>query len=435
MTIGLAHGSPAPSRLSGAPSPEMEVLLCCARSRMDEPARERLGTLLERDLDWQHLMRTSELHGVTPLLYSSLFSAADERVPPSVLAKLKFLSVDTIARNTYLTDALLEVLSLFSDHDIAAVPIKGPVLAATAYRNPALRQFGDLDIMVRRRDVQRAVQVLKDAGYRPASKSPRPQPLADILRSRVRKDAGFMREDNAVFVEIHWAFLPEARSFLLSPEEAWRSCADVSVAGTNVPSFAVEHVLLFLCAHGAKHAWTRLKWICDVAELIRAHEALDWDRVVRDAQRLRSERLLRTGLLLASELLGAELPAKMQAYVEGDGRAARLSGEVSDNLALGTAELERWAETLFWIKSREEVRDKLPAVIYYLLRHAVRPSHKDQELISLPRSLSFLYYLIRPARLIAERRGGSDRAERPATDIAAVRPELDEARPCCDMTG
>jgi hypothetical protein len=30
-----------------------------------------------------------------------------------------------------------------------------------------------------------------------------------------------------------------------------------------------EDMLLFLCVHGGKHQWTRLAWICDVAEFIR----------------------------------------------------------------------------------------------------------------------------------------------------------------------
>ena len=39
------------------------------------------------------------------------------------------------------------------------MPVPGPVLAAQAYREPSLRGYGDLDLLVRQRDIRRAWEV------------------------------------------------------------------------------------------------------------------------------------------------------------------------------------------------------------------------------------------------------------------------------------
>ena len=49
-------------------------------------------------------------------------------------------------------------------------------------------------------------------------------------------------------------------------------------------SLAPEDNLLLLCMHGAKHCWSRLERVCDVAELITSHSNLDWVALVSRAK-------------------------------------------------------------------------------------------------------------------------------------------------------
>ena len=63
---------------------------------------------------------------------------------------------------------------------------------------------------------------------------------------------------------------------------------------------------------------------------------------------------------------------------------------------------------VMYIKARERVRDKLPYV-WHLLGHPFRrlgslvtPNDHDRDVVTLPRSMTFLYYLVRPVRLSAD---------------------------------
>jgi hypothetical protein len=52
----------------------------------------------------------------------------------------------------------------------------------------------------------------------------------------------------------------------------------------EVMALVGEDLLLILCAHGAKHLWMALGWICDVAELLRVHRDMNWPDILEEAR-------------------------------------------------------------------------------------------------------------------------------------------------------
>lgn len=195
-------------------------------------------------------------------------------------------------------------------------------------------------------------------------------------------------------------------------EDLWQRRQTLSLLGVTVPTLAPEDLLLSLCAHGAKECWGKLKWICDVAELIRAQPSLDWETVLQRANQFHSRRLLLLGLALASEMLDAKLPKTIETLIESEGASAILPsvdrvipalipqvyGYLFGSLPLGT---DRLSPMLFrlWVRDRWQER-----VQYFIWRLSV-PNVRDRRLIVVPHPLSPLYYLIRPLRLVGEKLG------------------------------
>src|SRR4051794_15265776 len=91
-----ADGDPAmshPPDPSGmgptGPSPEVELILCCARTRLDEVRARRVRSLVSRGLDWEAVLGMACPHGMAGLLYRHLNAMAPEAVPPGVLGRLR----------------------------------------------------------------------------------------------------------------------------------------------------------------------------------------------------------------------------------------------------------------------------------------------------------------------------------------------------------
>ncbi len=309
--------------------PEVELLLCCARAHLDARRIARLHELLAGTMDWDYILRFAGSHGLVPLLSYHLHNHVPEKIPPGVYEKLRDQFRRISALNVYLSGELRRLLKLFAAHEIDALPYKGPALAAQAYGNIALRHFGDLDILVRERDVLRVKALLDGEGY---ELHPQLNGVQQALMLRTQCNLPFTRDRHRLIVEIHWRVSARLFSAPLDADDLWNNVGLDSFEGMTIKTLAPEDLLLSLCVHGAKHLWERLSWIADIAQLIEEHPALNWAGLLHRAGQTGSERMLLLGLWVAHELLGAKLPAKVEARVESDAEIPFLAGQIYSRL-------------------------------------------------------------------------------------------------------
>ena len=374
---------------------EARLMLCCARTQLDESEEARLLAILREvppDFDWNGLVNLTMQHGVLPLICRHLKNREDALVPPDVKRALHEYSGQIAQRNFVLTRELLRVLELLKANDVAAIPLKGPALAVAAYSNLAMRHFGDLDILVDRRGVAKAKNLLLADRYRLVTALSRMQE-EDHLRDDSVYD--LMRDDDRVPVELHFAITSNCSPFNIDLKALQKHGRPLSVAGTSVANASPEDTLLILCVHGTKHIWGRLGWTCDVAELLRATPDLNWKRVLHQAGRLRCTRMLFLGLLLAHDLLQARVPSAILRQAHADRVARGLATRVRETL-FREADPTRVVDDLFILQSIE----RLPDRVRYGVHLATTPSAEERG--KLPDSLSFLWWIIRPLRLAAK---------------------------------
>lgn len=131
--------------------PEAELLLRSAGVHLDLEETDRIVALLQKEMDWVYLKEMALQHGLMPLLYQCLKSYAPNCIPRSILAQFRFHSLSSASRSFVMTEELLSLLELFKAEGILAIPYKGPVLAASLYKDLAIRPFNDLDILVKKK--------------------------------------------------------------------------------------------------------------------------------------------------------------------------------------------------------------------------------------------------------------------------------------------
>jgi hypothetical protein len=136
--------------------PEIELLLRCARTQLSAEAIERVEQLLQGPLDWDLIQEKGNDHGLVALVARTLLSDSRFQLPPQVRKSLEDTYHQNAERNLALTTELLAILARLEQNGIAAIGYKGSVLAAMAYGDIALRQFCDLDLLVRPPDAEPA---------------------------------------------------------------------------------------------------------------------------------------------------------------------------------------------------------------------------------------------------------------------------------------
>jgi hypothetical protein len=372
-----------------------EALIRGLSLQTDAAHTQKLQDSLSRVTDWDYLLKIAQHHAVFPSLYRQLADACPEAVPPPVLGKWQRLYKINAQRNLRLFGELVRVLDLLQSHGIVAVPLKGVVLAHQAYGGMAWRQLYDLDLLVRRHDMPAVEQVLAAKGYSLLTPLTASQ---ERLHLRWDYEVQFVNQKSPQFMEfdIHWRF-PDFFSTGLKVETAFRQKILVTLEGRQVYSLSPADMLLFLCMHGCWHSWPKLSLVVDLARWLNSQGPWDWQSLLQYADRLGMQRRLLLGLSLATELLGVWEPDEIAARVRSDPVLLGLRESLKKKLLSHAIIDESFSErNLFQIKIRERFRDKL----VFALAHAAVPHATDWSWAPLPESLSWLYPIIRPFRLV-----------------------------------
>jgi hypothetical protein len=369
---------------------EKRLLIACARTRMTPAVSEQVRNLAAGPIDWNFLLQTAAENSVLPLLALHLPRFADEAFSSEQFAKLKGAARAAGIRALQLSAELIRVVEALRAKSVLAMPYKGPVLAAQAYGDLALREFEDLDIIVPQRDMERANEVLVGLGYRAKF------PWIFDAPALVPGEYNYYDPSRRVMVELHTE--RTLRHFPVVPDldEMSKSATPVALGGHEVPTFCAEDTLVLLCIHGSKDFWERILWVADVSEFVQRETRLDWDRVLRRAEQLKAQRMVFLGLALAVRLLDAPLPGEIRTLVEHDSIATALAVQIAEQLVAKDARV--WGAGQSFQYRRQMVLGAFDSWRYGL-RLAMVPAEEDWMMVRLPRALAPFYVVLRPLRL------------------------------------
>lgn len=351
------------------------------------------------DENWREFLHFAEHHGVLALVARNLITHA-RGLPPEIEQSLRSSYESNLRRNLWFAAELIRILRHFEQRQVRALPYKGPVLAQCAYGDLGLRSFSDLDLLISPADFAQAKQALAGIGYLPSKETP---PAVERLWLRNGYERSFDGPAAKNLLELQWNLLPYfyAVDFRVGDfrfDDLMARARRIALGPADVPCLSAEDSLLVQCLHAAKHLWTRLIWVTDIAESLRA-PGIDFAVVVSRARDLGIARILAESLWLVESLLGVEIPAAARELLQHDPAVPRLGKECAARLRNAeTYDLESTAYFRHILKLRERRRDRWR----YLWCLAVTPGPGDVSALRLPETLFPLYRVVRIGRLLGK---------------------------------
>ena len=96
----------------------------------------------------------------------------------------------------------------------------------------------------------------------------------------------------------------------VEPEDLWEGAIELEVGGVATRTLGPADELLDVCVRGARtNDWPSILWIADAATVVvAAGSQLDWERLVRQARRIRATLRLRDALVFLRDELEAAVP-------------------------------------------------------------------------------------------------------------------------------
>jgi hypothetical protein len=383
--------------------PEFELVLACLRWPREAADGDRIRSLARQPIRWPYLLEILHHHKVVPLFLTNLEAFAPGCMPEEAATALRAAGVANGETCVRRTSQLLQINRLFREQQIDLRIFKGIPLAITAFQDPALRDAGDIDLLVGQSDVFTAGEILRTLGY------VRLDPQSRLTRRRLRsyvahqKDFSYGHSLSDLIIDLHWRlfrnpFLP-ANAGLTDVGEEW-----IEIDSEQIATLPAPRLLLYLCVHGALDGWLRLKWLTDIGALIHAMTPEQLAATVKMATEQQALPQLKAAIFLCQDLLGHELLDNQAVLLEGlDRKDERVTRIVDFSKRLMTSNQYRPVReqipSIDWFLNEFRLHSSLRYRIDLLLRSLFRP--RVWRWLNLPDKLFPLYALLSPFEFVS----------------------------------
>jgi hypothetical protein len=281
---------------------------------------------------------------------------------------------------------LVRVIQQFDASRLEVKAFKGVVAAVQFHGDLATRASGDLDLLVRAREFHRAAELLRAAGYQLSEAHP------DSLQS------AFWNATKQTTIDLHWGLPPKRSRF--SHRELWRHENAVDLLGKPIPTFDAAAAIAVTAINAVKGYWdVSLRNLVDVCLSVKGLSENETRRVLKRCRRIGCTNFLLAALHVCNQLFGT-VP---QSFAQAVGRSHQAMA-IGDEILQHLFEHSRGATQPRVFASREEYESALDERRFGKLRDSVRsavtPNAVDKAWVALPNHLHFLYYVVRPFRLL-----------------------------------
>lgn len=370
------------------------LIVCC----QEEPGSDEIDLLLNtiHHLGTATCINWAQQHGILPMLYQTVkdISTKEHAIDNTNLDLLKQSYLHTARNNMFMSAELLRLAKLFETNGLEMMVFKGPALAQEGYGDITLREFGDLDILVKKADRFKIVQLLMEEGYIPEIEL---KTETKVYFYDTVNVLGLYHPKTNLLIEVHWELLSKTYAIDWKEESLWQRKHSLLLNRQTVWTLSAEDHLLYLCIHGAKHLFERLEWINDINRFIRSHPGIDWDILWEQATKQRTKRMLLLGLNMANKVCKTPLPSRIQMHLEKDPKVEALTTTLLE-VHFPHTFLE--GKDISYPKMLWDMRENPLDKLRFWWHSFASPTIDDFKFMQLPGYLYVLYPLIRTYRLL-----------------------------------
>jgi len=370
---------------------EEQFIIHCLRSEFSSEKRP-----LDLDLssiNWEQTYGIASIWGLAPLLNRVLSRGLSPDIPQDFLNKTKLAYLRTFITNETNYKRLSEILKIFNESGIEPVLLKGIHLARFVYQDIGLRTMGDIDILVKKEDLQEAERLLLERGFKHLTVTNTVQ-----WYKKNHFHIPFSHPDSIRHLEVHWSIVPPHSPFDIDIDELWQRARTVDVGVARARILSPEHTLLHICFHAAHDDMFRcgLRPFIDISEIISNHaEGIDWEKVRSTTHEWGFQRYLYLTLYLAREITGIALPDDLPVECNND-----IALEAQRRIFLRETEKPAITNITHLERLHPDVSlsEKIRNIFYEIF---IPPDEMRSRYRLSPSSRRvYLYYLIRPFSLL-----------------------------------
>jgi hypothetical protein len=306
-------------QFSNTLTPEETMIWDCAR-HWKAPKQ----TSFSKELDWEKVLQICQSNRMQVLFVDYLKSSENwEKLPSDIQTALEedYAKLERSAH--MMSESLSQFLQISKEKSVEAAILKGLWLSINLYGNPATRPGGDIDILVRRNDVQDCLKILDEMGLGRWW----PNLLDDAYYDRHHLHQQRCTQDLKIWFEIHWAIEHPYTLLTIDYDALMDRTTPGVFLGEPVQELALSDLLLLISIHLVKHAIYlpqtlhrtdllrliladgMLMYFLDIVEFITHFNTdLDWDFILECTHQWGASDILGSVLRVCRDYFAAPVP-------------------------------------------------------------------------------------------------------------------------------
>lgn len=340
-------------------------------------------------INWKVFIQLTRHHRVYPTIYQKIKSVSKDLIPTFVIEAFQLDYQNNIFRMLQLSGETESISKLLSEHELPALFLKGPTLSADLYGDISLRTSSDIDVLIPINLLEKVDQLLCNAGYE------KDEYIQSVLNDWKWRHHHFtyFHSEKKIKLEVHWRLHPgpgKEPSFT----ELWERRRKSSLTKFPVYCLGKEDLFWFLVSHGARHGWSRLRWLVDIDKMLNGK--LDWAATKKLFEKYHTSHVGGQSLMLSSCLLNSILTNEMNAITDQH-RSRKLAQDalfyIRQFINLHNEPLPDDVATFHkkHLFSLMSLQQKCLFII-----STFHPYFEDAMTLPLPKKFHFLYFPLRP---------------------------------------
>ncbi len=256
---------------------EDKLILAGSKLHFTENDIQRTEDLIPSVTNWNSFTDMAIQNGVGPLIHKNFSSVNNfNLIPKGSLSRLKQTYYRSLSRNMILYEHFRNAVEAFSKEGISVIALKGIFLAETIYKDIGLRQMSDIDLLVKKEDIEKCRKLLLDMGYK----------YTELYKSDFIKELDLLKHLpplvlNGVSIELHTKIHLDTPDFSVNIDDYWERSQQLTLSNMPVQSLSIEDLIQHLCLHLNEHfneGNPQLYSIVDISEVIKKyHSKINWD--------------------------------------------------------------------------------------------------------------------------------------------------------------
>lgn len=280
-------------------TPEFRLFCLALRHPLAAPDRRAMGALADAGIDWDAVVSGARRHRVAARVLAGLKASDTTPMPAWVLADLQQQAFAAARRSLLQVAEVARLQRAFEAEGLRVLFLKGVVLAAALHGDATRCDARDIDLLAGPDQLAGAAELITRLGYRRHEPGRSPRQTAEYRR-RI-KDIEFQHVLTRAPLELHHRLTDNPHLLPAEFARLWDERESVRVGDATVPTLPRSMLPLYLCVHGAGHAWERLRWLVDFAASVKSRDGVD--AALRHAEAAGLETPMLHALALAQDWL------------------------------------------------------------------------------------------------------------------------------------